>query len=118
MNLKAQAAFTSVTDKKTKAISLDGGLEITGEIIPDTPLQHEMLVATLGGDKEPSCEVTFDVEKVTEKITFKVRFEKDVLEAAHARLKVREEANDEGLPIHIHEENLAEEAKAPKAAKE
>ena len=119
MILKAQAGFTSVTNKKTLAVGLDGGLEITGEIIPDTPLQHEMLVAVLGDSKvEPTCEVTYTVEPMTEKITFKVRFEhdKDVVAAANARLADRRDADDAGVPLHIHLEKKAAKEAAAKAA--
>ncbi len=113
MNLKAEAAFTSVTDEKTKAVSLDGGLEISGEIIPDTPLQHELLVALLGG-KAATCQVTFAIEPVTEKVTFSVRAAKDngIVAAAHARLQDRQEAEAAGKPLHIHMEDKAAEAGA------
>lgn len=120
MILKADAKFTSVTDKKTGAVSLDGGLEIAGEIIPDTPLQHELLVAVLGekDSKNLDIDVSLEVEPVTEKLTFKVRVEssKDILAIAGARLKTREDANNAGLPIHLHEEKVAAKAAADKKA--
>lgn len=122
MNLKAQAEFTTavvgqqtkVVDGRTETVDLrqvDGGLEITGEIVPETPLQHEMLVALLNG---ATCEVTSNVEAVTEKITFRVRFEhdKDIVAPAYARLQDRQEAEAKGLPLHIHLENKAKEAAA------
>jgi hypothetical protein len=131
MILKAQAAFTTaktgeqtkIVDGRTETVELrqvDGGLEITGEIIPDTPLEHEMLVALLDHNDAEEY-VTFAIEPVTEKITFLVRaaHAKDIVAEAHARLQDRKDAENAGLPLHIHlEQKATKEAAQAKAAVE
>ena len=95
LGLKASAAFDH--DKKQ--------LRIVGEIVQGTPFEHELLVAVLDKDGAPDLDLEWNVDPVSEKVTFVASFthtEKDVAKTAHTRLQDRKAADDAGVPLHVH----------------